>query len=88
MATKPLGYVQLTPVSSATPIGTVPAGTQYCIIVPEAQDVRFRDDGTNPTAGAGQYLEAKKPFRYDGKVDKLIFIEVTASAKVNITYYG
>ena len=43
-----LGYQQITSLSSATGL-TVPQGATLALIVPETQNVRWRDDGTNPT---------------------------------------
>lgn len=83
----PLGYQQITSLSAATAL-TVPAGARLALIVAETQAVRFRDDGTNPTASVGIPLSVDVPFPYNGDLRKLRFIEQTASAKLNITYYA
>lgn len=87
-AEKALGYQQITSLSAATAL-TVPAGTILAIITPETQAVRWRDDGTNPTATVGYPLAVGSELRYTaGQLAALKFIEQTASAKLNITYYG
>lgn len=83
----PLGYQQITSLSSATAL-TVPVGTGLCLIQAETQSVRWRDDGTNPTASVGMILAAGDILFYTGKSVNLKFIEVTASAKLNVSYYG
>lgn len=88
---KALGYQQITSLSSSTALtiatdeNTRNAGR--AIISPETQNVRWRDDGTAPTASVGYLLAAGSELVYEGSLDKLRFIEVTASAKLNICYY-
>ena len=81
-----MGYQQLTSVSSSTAL-TVPSGATMALIVPENQSVRWRDDGTDPTAGVGMLLTVNSSLNYDGDLNKIRFIEILASAKVNISYY-
>jgi hypothetical protein len=90
-----LGYQQLATVSSATgltvpsrdPISGMDVKANFALIVAETQDVRWRDDGTAPTSSVGMLLKAGTIFQYDGDLNKIQFIEVTGSAKVNISYY-
>jgi len=87
----PFGYQQITSLSSATAL-TIPAPTNavpatLALIQAETQDVRWRDDGTNPTASVGMVLAAGETLPYTGDLSKLKFIETTASAKLNISYY-
>ena len=58
------------------------------IITPETQAVRWRDDGVAPTAAIGMPLAVGVTLQYDGDLTKIQFIEQTASAKINITYYA
>lgn len=89
-----LGYQQITDLSSATGL-TVPTlapdGSNqkptFALIVAEAQGVRWRDDNTAPTASVGMPLAAGIPLQYDGDLNKIKFIQQTASAKLNISYY-
>lgn len=81
-----LGYQQLTSLAAAAGL-TVPVGANYCLIIAETQNVRWRDDGTNPTAAAGMPLDVGVAFEYDGDLNRIKFIEVAASAKLNVSYY-
>ena len=93
--TSVMGYQQITSLSSATGL-TVPqkdlqglAGTpRIAIITPEAQAVRWRDDGVAPTATVGMPLAAGVTLQYDGDLSQIKFIEQTGGAKLNITYYS
>ena len=89
-----LGYQQLTSLSSSTGL-TVPqkdlnglAGSAtFAVIRCETQAVRYRDDGTAPTASVGMPLAVGDVLEYDGDLNKIRFIEQAASAKINILYY-
>ncbi|HNA61455.1 MAG TPA: hypothetical protein PKW79_00055 [Rhabdochlamydiaceae bacterium] len=81
-----ISYQQITSLSSATGL-TVPDKATHAFIQPEAQNVRWRDDGNNPTASVGMLLVANDLFIYTGTFSAIKFIEVTASAKLNVTYY-
>jgi hypothetical protein len=85
------GYQQITSLSASTGL-TVPTDANtgepnYCLIVAQTQGVRWRDDGTAPTASVGMPLDPGVPFAYDGDLNKIRFIEVTASAALNISFY-
>lgn len=82
-----LGYQQITSLSSASGL-TPPAGATLALIVPESQNVRWRDDGTNPTASVGMPIYVGASLSYDGDFNKIKFIEETASAKLNVSYYA
>lgn len=84
----PIGYEQLTGLSSAK--GLTPAtyeGASYAIIQAEDQNVRWRDDGTNPTTSIGMMLTAEQQIAYFGDLSAIKFLEETASAKLNVSYY-
>jgi len=85
----PNGYQQITSLSSAVGL-TDPATNGPSTIVSiqaETQNVRWRDDGTNPTASVGGILVANSVYEYTGDLSAIKFIEVTASAKLNVSYY-
>lgn len=82
----PLGYQQITALSAATAL-TVPTGANFAVIIAETQAVRFRDDGTAPTATVGMALAVAQEFEYAGNLSAIRFIEQTASAKLNVSYY-
>ena len=93
--TSVLGYEQITTLTAATAL-TVPirdvnglsCRPVIAIITPETQAVRWRDDGVAPTASVGMPLAAGVTLQYDGDITKIRFIEQSASAKLNITYYA
>ena len=87
-AMKQLGYQQITSLSSATAL-TIPAGCALAIVIPQTQAVRWRDDGTNPTGSVGYPLAVGQELYYDSaSLPALKFIEQTASAAINVCYYG
>lgn len=82
-----LGFQQITDLSSSVSL-TVPSGATLALIVPEAQNVRWRDDGTAPTASVGMPVFVGASLSYDGDLNRIRFIQETASAKLNISYYA
>jgi len=90
-----LGYQQITSLSSAASL-TVPqtdlnglaCKPSLALITAESQAVRWRDDGIAPTATVGMPLASGGTLQYDGDLTKIQFIEQTASAKINISYYA
>ena len=83
----PKGYEQVTSLAAAAAL-TVPADSRVAWIQAEAQTVRWRDDGTNPSTGVGMVLVAGDSMWYTGDLTALRFIETSASAKLNVSYYG
>ena len=82
-----LGYQQITNLSSAVGL-TIPAGATLALIVPETQNVRWRDDGTDPTSTVGMPVYIGASLSYDGDLNRIKFIQEAASAKLNISYYA
>lgn len=90
-----LGYQQITTISSSTAL-TVPAvdangayqKPTVAVMVAEAQAVRWRDDGTAPSATVGMPLAVGVTFVYDGDLTKIRFFEQAGGAKLNVTYYA
>ena len=93
--TSNLGYQQITDLSSAVGL-TIPAidvaGNKQmptrAFIVAEGNNIRWRDDGTNPTASVGMILIQNNVLSYDGDLTKIKFIQTGAGAKLNISYYA
>ena len=81
------GYTQLASLSAATGL-TPPAGSRYVLLTAEAQNVRWRADGTAPTATVGQLLKTTDPpllLDLDGSA--LQFIAATAGGIVNAVFF-
>ena len=89
------GYQQITGLDEVKGL-TVPATTpdglafkpNFALITPEGQAVRWRDDGTAPSASVGMPLAAGVTLQYDGDLSKIKFIEQTSGAILNISYYA
>lgn len=96
MASASIAYKQLSGLSSAKTLanatgagGAIPTHATEALIQAESQDVRWTDDGTTPTASTGMLLTAGDSLYYDrGPLSGLKFIEASASALLNVTYYG
>ena len=72
----PLGYQQITSLSASTGLTVPTTGMQRpvrAIITPETQAVRWRDDGTAPTAAIGYPLAVGAELRYDGDLNVIRF---------------
>lgn len=82
-----LGFQQLTSLSTSTAL-TVPGGATLAVIQAERADVRWRDDGTDPTATVGMWLPAGAELRYTGALAALRLIQASAGATVNVSYYA
>jgi hypothetical protein len=85
----PLGYQQLTTALSAAVGLTVPAGATSAVVQAEASDVRWRDDGTNPTPTVGMLLPASQPATFTGAAElaALKFIAATSGSILNVSYF-
>ncbi len=90
----PLGYCQLTAPGAASKLSAcnsgagIPAGANVVVIRTEGQAIRYRDDGTAPTAAIGQpILVADPPFVYEGTLAAFQLIQEAGSATVDITFY-
>ena len=83
---RPLGYEQLTGIVAATSLASIPADSVYALIQAEGGNIRFRDDGVDPTASVGMLL-------VDGAVYETTHyknfkaIEVSGTPVVNVNYY-
>lgn len=82
----PGGYQQFT-VATATSLPNIPVGAAEAFVVCESQTVRWRDDGTSPTASIGVPLTANTAFPYTGNLAAIQFIQTTATATCNVSYY-
>lgn len=88
----PRGYCQLTSLSASTLLsacsGGIPDGATIANVIVESQAVRYRDDGTAPSATVGMPLAVgtDKVFVLNN-LGTLRFIEQTSGAKLNVSFY-
>jgi len=80
-------YQQLTSLSSAQALPSIPDGAYAALLQAETQAVRIRADGTNPTASVGHLLAAGASIEWTQNLALVRVIEAAASAKLNITYF-
>ena len=83
-AIEPAGYRQLTP---STAQGVSIPNARVALIQALTQNIRLRDDGTDPTSSVGFRLHAGQSIWYIGDLVQLRMIEEAASAEVNILGY-
>lgn len=80
-------YEQLTGLSSAKRLQAIPTGARVALIQAEDQNVRWKEDGNDPTTSTGMQLAAGKDMWFTGNLANIVFIEEAASAKVNVSYW-
>lgn len=86
----PAGFEQITNVVAAVGL-TVPTtkpDARIAVIQAIGQNVRWRDDGTAPSATVGMQLSAGNDILYTGDLSAIQFIEEAGGAELNIMYYG
>lgn len=87
-----LGYQQISPVTTPS-ILTVPNGARMAMICAETNAVRYRDDGTAPTATVGMLIPITSPtsidncIMYSGPLPSILFQQVTSPATLDVSYY-
>jgi hypothetical protein len=84
-----IGYQQITSLASATNLTVPTTGgpVVWALICAETAGVRWRDDGTAPTASVGQPLAAGQCFQYAGPLLTIQFIAQTGSPVLDVSYY-
>ena len=81
-----LGFQQITSLSTSTAL-TVPSGAGLAVIQAEGAAVRWRDDGTAPTATVGMLLPAGAERVFDASLAAVRLIQTASGAVVNVSYY-
>jgi len=82
---EPDGYFQITDLSS---VRSVAGGNgRIALIQTLNQNIRWRDDGVDPTSTIGMRLAAGETFLYTGKMQTIRLIEEAVGAQVNISTY-
>ncbi|WP_375272049.1 hypothetical protein [Sphingomonas sp.] len=85
----PAGYRQVTATSSVFTLPSPPAGVRRTVIQAEAQALRWRDDGNDPSATVGMLIPSGGELRYDGASPAALkLIAAAAGAIANVSYYA
>ena len=87
---KPLGYFQFAvDATTAEDLSqvTIPQGADWALIIPSAA-IRWRDDGTAPTAAVGMPLAAGGSLEFDSDSRKMKLISQAGNADINVAFYG
>jgi hypothetical protein len=70
-------------------VGAIPSGAETILLQCEVANVRYRDDGTDPTAAIGMILIANTIYEFTvAQIARMKFIEVAINSKLNISFYG
>ena len=83
----PLGYQQITDLSSAVGLPSIPATATYAVITIEGNIARWRDDGTDPTATVGMPVTPFGGLLYSANLSAIKFIQAASGAILNVSYY-
>jgi hypothetical protein len=89
----PLGYCQITLGADAVGFAAactngLPASANVAVISVETAAVRWRDDGTAPTASIGMPIAAGAvPFIYTGTPSAIEFIAQSGSPVIDVSFY-
>ena len=86
--TFPLGYAQQSVSSTSVALSGIPANARFVVVNTETVGLRWRDDGTAPTATVGMPLDAGATMTYDGNLSALRLIAQSGTATVNVAYYS
>lgn len=81
----PDGYTRITDLSSV--VGIEGGNGRVALLQALNQNIRWRDDGTNPTTSVGMRLHAGETFLYNGDLAKIRFIEEASGAELNVSRY-
>lgn len=84
----PMGYQQIGAAAlAAAQLLTVPAGANVALIGVDTAPVRWRDDGTAPTATVGMQIAIGGTLEYWGNLANIQFILASGAPVLNVSYY-
>ena len=89
------GFEQITIDSTAATLTAsltagIPSEARHALFYPEVQDVRWRADGTNPTASVGMVMEKDALHVFEnqrGIFDNMKLISASSSSTVNVHFF-
>lgn len=82
----PSGFQKISSLSSSTGL-TPPQGARFALIAIESAGVRWRDDGSAPTATDGMPQAFGDKLFYNGDLSKIKFIQTASGAQLSVSYY-
>lgn len=88
------GYFQTASISAATTLLSIvgatgiPSNSNFVWVCPEGANVRWRGDGTDPTATVGNLIQVGQTVKITSNLANLRFIQTAATATLNINFYG
>ena len=86
MIRQSLGYEHISEPLVSTAL-TVPKGSQRALLTSGGGDIRWRDDGTAPTATVGMIIPMNTSLLYAGDLGAMRIIGAV-NIVLNITYYS
>lgn len=84
---EPLGFESISNPATAQSLTPV-AGAKFALISTATAAIRWRDDGTAPTATVGIALAVGEYFQYFGDLSAIQVINDGGAAVVSVAYYG
>jgi hypothetical protein len=83
-----VGFDQFTSLGSAVGLSLRSSSVVSVLVFAEGNDLRWRDDGSDPTSTVGMLLPKDTYWEFNGDLDKMKFIDTSTGAKLNVTYYA
>jgi hypothetical protein len=80
------GYQQIT-MTTLKAVLTVPAGATVAYVVVEGQAMRWRDDGTAPTAAIGMPVPVAGTVTFAGNLAAIQFFPQASGSILDVSYY-
>lgn len=83
----PLAFVQDTDMAAAGALPSIPSDATIAVVQAETGDVRWRADGTNPTASVGMMLYEGAERTFVGNLSAVKLIASTTGAIISVHYF-
>lgn len=80
-------YEQISGLNTAKGLNA-PVGTKLAVITPQDANVRWRADGTDPTASVGMPLYSTSYLNWTSNFSAIKFIALSGTPILNVVYYG
>lgn len=87
---QPAGYEKLAVSTSAVGLASIPGDASRAVVVVEAQPLRYREDGTDPTASVGFLAVAETVFVLPSRNAILQFKAIRSGgtdSAISVNYY-